>query len=160
LALVSFAIQLSGSPGVLAFDLAEPGPSQLAGTDLWTFLPIGYAFTVAVETPVLVAGLSRDLRVKHRLFAGFWLTACTYPIVILVFPILFSSTSRAIYLTAAEVFAPVAECTLFWLVFKERIEGGLKVLLRNFAVIIGANLASFGLGELLNRSGWFGLFQV
>jgi hypothetical protein len=42
-----------------------------------------------------------------RLFAGAWLTACTYPVVWLVLPPLFEE--RSLYLLAAETFAPVAE---------------------------------------------------
>jgi hypothetical protein len=30
---------------------------------------------------------------------------------------------------------------------------------RDFAAIIIANLASFGLGEVMNAYGWFGLFS-
>jgi len=59
--------------------------------------------------------------------------------------------SRALFLLVAEVFAPVAECVLFWLAFGE---GSIK---RDFAVIVLANLASFGIGELLNYWQWFGL---
>ena len=38
-----------------------------SSAELWAFLPIGYAFTVAIETPVLVAGLSRRHPVTRRL---------------------------------------------------------------------------------------------
>jgi hypothetical protein len=125
-------------------------------SELWLFLPLGYIVTVAVETPILLVGLSKSLSFKQRLFAGLWLTACTYPVVILVLPILFSVYTRGFYLLAAEVFAPVAECALFWLAFRER--AGTRTLLRNFAVIVVANLLSFAVGEVLNARRWFGLF--
>jgi hypothetical protein len=79
-------------------------------------------------------------------------------VVVLVLPILFASRSRALYLLVAEIFAPVAECALFWLVFREKLEGSLKTNWRNFAAITIANLLSFGGGELLNATRWFGLF--
>jgi hypothetical protein len=113
---------------------------------------------VAIETPVLVLGLSKDISLKERLFAGLWLTACTYPIVVLVLPILFASSRRDRYLLVAEVFAPLAECALFWLAFHNRKQEKPGTLLRNFAVVIVANLLSFGAGEILNSYRWFGLF--
>jgi hypothetical protein len=114
-------------------------------SDLWTFLPFGYLLTVAIEAPILAIGLSRRHRPRDRIFAGFWLTACTYPIVVLVMPLLIPD-SRFYYLLVAETFAPLAECALFWIAFgdKERTS-----MWRDFAVIVVANLASFGLGEAL-----------
>jgi hypothetical protein len=144
---------------VFGFDVAlEPTYSTSRPADLWLFLPLGYLLSVAVETPVLLVGLSRRLSFRQRLFAGLWLTACTYPVVVLVLPVLFSSLPRSTYLLAAETFAPVAECLLFWLAFRRRAGAGAGEWIRNFAVIIVANLLSFGVGEVLNQSRWFGLF--
>ena len=50
------------------------------------FLPVGYLVTVLIEAPILFVGLSRRHRRGERLFAGLWLTACTYPIVVIVMP--------------------------------------------------------------------------
>ena len=105
--------------------------------ELWRFLPIGYLFTIAIETPILLFGLSRHHSIKRRLLSGIWLTACTYPIVVLVLPLLFVNQSRAVFLLVAETFAPVAECLLFWSAF------GKETKWRDFAVIVLANLASF-----------------
>jgi hypothetical protein len=85
------------------------------------------------------------------------MTACTYPIVTLVLPLLFSPDSRALYLVVAETFAPVAECVLFWLAFGREEEVGKASMRRDFIAIIVANLASFGIGEVMNAWGWFGL---
>ena len=85
------------------------------------------------------------------------MTACTYPIVVLVLPLLFAPDQRALYLVIAETFAPVAECVLFWLAFGNREAVGTRSMWRDFVVIIVANLASFGIGELLNAHSWFGL---
>lgn len=126
--------------------------------DLWLFLPLGYLLSVAVETPVLLVGLSKRLSFRQRLFAGLWLTACTYPVVVLVLPQLFSTLPRSTYLLVAETFAPLAECLLFWLAFGERAGATAGELARNLAVIVLANLLSFGAGELLNATRWFGLF--
>ena len=111
--------------------------------DLWTFLPIGYLLTIAIETPILFFGLSVDHSKRRRIFAGLWLTACTYPIVTLVLPLLLIDHSRAFFLLIAETFAPVAECVLFWLAFGEEVKW------RDFGVIVLANLASFLIGEIV-----------
>jgi hypothetical protein len=122
--------------------------------DLWKFLLIGYPITIAVETPILLLGLSPRHRFGRRLFAGIWLTACTYPIVVLVLPPL-RDYSTTLYLLVAETFAPVAECTLFWLAFGERAERWRKSMWWDFAAITLANLASFCFGELLDALGWW-----
>ncbi len=126
--------------------------------DLWRFLPIGYLFTIAIETPVLLLGMSPKVTIRQRLWLGVWLTACTYPIVILVMPAIFWGTPRAIYLFVAEVFAPVAECALFWLAYRKRDDLTTSDWIRCLLVIVIANLASFGSGEILNYYAWFGLF--
>ena len=114
-----------------------------------TVLPmmaVGYLLTVSVETPVLLLGLSRRHPVKHRVFAGFWLTACTYPVVWLVLPPLFPE--RWEYLVVAETFAPVTECVLFGLAFG-------RPSVRDLGAIVLANVLSFGAGEVFNRAvGW------
>ena len=134
---------------------ADYCPLSTSSHDLWRFLPVGYLFTVALETPVLVLLLSRHHPLKRRLFAGLWLTACTYPVVVLVLPTLFAGSSRALYLAVAETFAPAAECALFYLAF-----GAVdaRSTWRDFAAIVAANLLSFIGGEVLNAYGWFGLF--
>src|ERR1700687_4315326 len=125
--------------------------------DLWTFLPLGYFVSILIETPILLIGLSKRHSIRRRLFAGVWLTACTYPIVVLVLPMLFVSRSRALYLLVAETFAPIAEGILFWLAFGREEEVGRPSMWRDFVTIIVANLASFLGGEVLNAYRWFGL---
>ena len=126
-------------------------------SELWRFLPFGYLLTILIETPILCVGLSRRHPLSRKLLAGVWLTACTYPIVTLVLPLLFNSERRALYLVVAETFAPVGECLLFWLAFGTRAELGKPSMWRDFITIILANLASFGIGEVVNAWGWFGL---
>ena len=116
-------------------------------SELWRFLPFGYLLTIVIETPILVFGLSNRHPLKRKILAGIWLTACTYPIVTLVLPLLFVRSSRSLYLLVAEVFAPVAECVLFWLAFGKEDEIGSKSMWRDFATIVCANLASFLAGE-------------
>lgn len=141
------------------FDLInEPRTQSLPLRDLWAFLPIGYLFTIAIETPVLLVGLSPKVTLKQRLWCGIWLTACTYPIVVLVLPAIFMDQSRALYLTVAEIFAPVGECLLFWLAFRGTGSLDTGDWIRSLAAIVVANLASFGFGEIMNHYGWFGLF--
>ncbi|HEX8353565.1 MAG TPA: hypothetical protein VF611_11740 [Pyrinomonadaceae bacterium] len=125
--------------------------------DLWRFLPIGYLFTVALETPVLALLLSPRHAPRRRLFAGLWLTACTYPVVVLVLPPLFEGQTRAAYLAVAETFAPAAECALFWLAFGGEENAGGSSMWRDFAAITAANLLSFVAGEVAGAYSWFGL---
>ena len=125
--------------------------------DLWRFLPFGYLFTVALETPVLWLLLSPRHTPRRRLFAGLWLTACTYPVVVLVLPPLFADAPRAAYLLAAETFAPAAECALFWLAFGREEAADAPSLWRDFAAITAANLLSFLAGEAAAAYSWFGL---
>jgi len=129
----------------------------MSPSELWHFLIIGYPFTIAIETPILLIGLSRRHSILRRLAAGVWLTACTYPIVVLVMPLMFASTSRTIYLIVAETFAPVAECILFWLAYGKVEELGKRSMWQDFATIVVANLASFVGGEIFNAYRWFGL---
>jgi hypothetical protein len=131
----------------------------MSPNELWRFLPLGYLFTILIETPILVLGLSPRHSLKRKLFAGAWLTACTYPIVTLVLPLIFAEHSRTLYLLVAETFAPVAECALFWLAFGERAYLGQGSMWRDFGAIIIANLASFGIGEVMNAWQWFGLLR-
>jgi len=126
--------------------------------DLWLFLPIGYLFTILIETPILVLGLPRKLTLHQKLLCGVWLTACTYPIVVLVLPTIFFGMPRWQYLAVAETFAPVAECLIFWVAFRSKGLLDVRGWIRSFVTIVIANLASFGAGEILNYWAWFGLF--
>ena len=119
--------------------------------ELWRFLPLGYLLTIAIETPILYFALSPRHPKRHRFMAGVWLTACTYPIVTLVLPLLLVNYSRAVFLLVAETFAPAAECVLFWLAFGNAAELGKGSMWRDFAAIVAANLASFVAGEIIYR---------
>ena len=129
----------------------------MSPTELWRFFPFGYLLSILIETPVLLIGLSKRHPIKRRLFAGIWLTACTYPIVVLVLPLALANASRGIYLVVAETFAPVAECILFWLAYGDREQLGKPSMWRDFGAIIIANLASFLGGEVSSAYGWLGL---
>lgn len=123
--------------------------------ELWWFLVFGYLITVAIETPVLLVGLSRPHPLSRRVLAGFWLTACTYPIVVLVMPILiWQPAGRLAYLIVAEIFTPLAECGLFYAAFLRGSNPSGRQLARDFAAIVLANLASFGIIEVLRVAGW------
>lgn len=113
-----------------------------------------YGLTIAIETPILMVALSRGHPWRHRLFAGIWLTACTYPVVVLLLPSLISPvTSRPAYLLAAEIFAPIAECLLFRLAFDRGRKLPRAIVWRDFAAIVVANLASFITGEIVQTWG-------
>ncbi len=123
--------------------------------DYWKFLPIGYLFSVAIETPILCVGLSARHSWKDRVLAGLWLTACTYPIVSLALPLLMMPTyPRWAYLAVGETFAPVAECALFWAAYGSREERWKPSMWRDLGVIVLANLASFLIGDLSGFGEW------
>lgn len=119
--------------------------------DLWAFLPLGFALSVLLELPVLLIGLSRRHSLSRRLLAAVWLTACTYPIVVLVLPLVLRPTlSYEGYVAVAEVFAPLAECALFWSAFlrhEAKISRG--EIAQDMAAIVVANLASWLIGAWL-----------
>jgi hypothetical protein len=115
---------------------------------LWQFLLPGYLFTITIETPILFFGLSERHSASTRVFAGFWLTACTYPIVVLVLPLLLDPTEHRVpYLLVAESFAHLGECALFWLMFGKRQEFGRASMWQDLAAVFLANSASFLIGE-------------
>jgi hypothetical protein len=145
--------------------------------DYLLLMLVGYLISIAVETPVLVLLLSRRHALRAKLFAGVWLTACTYPVVWLVLPPLFEDQPRWLYLLVAETFAPVAECAIFWFAFVRRLPPaepnapanedewpfptatearGRWDTARDMAAIVLANLCSFGFGEVLIAAGVFG----
>src|SRR6266702_949028 len=107
----------------------------MSPNDLWRFFPFGYLLSILIETPILLIGLSKRHPIKRRLFAGIWLTACTYPIVVLVLPLALANVSRAGYLLVAETFAPVVECILFWLAYGKGEELGKASMWRDFGAI-------------------------
>ena len=144
----------------VALSTPTPVPSPMPDTPvagLWTFLPFGYLLTILVETPILVVGLSGKITLRQKLLCGAWLSACTYPIVVLVLPTILADYPRWQYLIVAETFAPVAECLLFWLAFRGKDNLNRIDWANCFIAIVVANLGSFGLGEIFNYYGWFGL---
>ena len=118
-------------------------------TAAWQFLPWGYLLTVLIEVPVLLVDLSPRFELRDRFIAGLWLTACTYPIVVLVLPpLVWQPLGRGWYLLVAETFAPLAECVLLRAAYgraPDRISA-----VRDYSTIIFANLLSFVLGEWLH----------
>jgi len=104
----------------------------------WHFLPLGFALSVLAEAPILCFALHPSHSALTRLFASFWLTAITYPIVVLTLPALIPTH----YTLAAETFAPLAEILAFHALTR-------TWRLRDSAAIALANLASFALGLIL-----------
>ena len=125
-------------------------------------MPLAYALTVALEMPVLLVGLSRSHPLKRKIAAGFWLTACTYPIVVLALPLLFDIRHQAsnytMYLAVAETFAPLAECVIFALAFHHKYTPRAERW-RDYIAITLANLASFVIGMQIPLEDWIGLRQ-
>ena len=121
---------------------------DLTAAELWHFLPRGYLLTIAIEIPILLVCLSREHPVTRRLLAGVWLTACTYPIVVLVLPLTVGVWwGDSAYVAVAETFAPVAECLIFRAAYP--IPCSRTAALRDLAAITAANVGSFLLGSWL-----------
>jgi hypothetical protein len=129
-----------------------PAPQIPDAAELWRWLPIGYAFTVLIETPVLLLLLSARHPLRDRLFAGAWLTACTYPAFILSLSQAFPH-DRTAYLLIGETLVPAAECLLFWAAFGTAELRWSRSMWRDFAAVTLANVASFLLGEFFHRLG-------
>lgn len=140
-----------------------------SNNDLWSFLLPGYFITVAIELPILMLFLSKRHSWKQRLAAGFGLTAFTYPIVVLVLPVLvWQPYNRTVYLVVAEIFAPLAECLLFrWLWLRDARDGkeisttgqsslrhNIRSDARDYAAIVLANICSFAPIEILRILQW------
>ena len=116
------------------------------------WMPVYYLITVAVELPVLWCALSVRHTTRTKLFNGFWLTACTYPILWLVLPPFFDNYWT--YLAVGETLVPLIECVLFWAVFVRPLPPNRPATRRDMAAVVVANLASFGFGLVLNRTLW------
>lgn len=115
---------------------------------LWEFLPWGYALTVLIELPILLVGLSDRHPWRERFLAGLALTAATYPIVVVVMPLMLGlDAPRWLYLSLAETFAPLAECALFKWLFAAAYPRDPRATLRDMGAIVLANVASFVIGE-------------
>ncbi len=106
--------------------------------------------TMAIETAVLVAGLSYRHRISARVFAGIWLSACTLPIAWLVLPWFFLAPgSDGAYVVTAESFAVVAECCLFWVAFVRPKRDDIPATIRDVMAILAANMLSYAAGEFI-----------
>jgi hypothetical protein len=115
------------------------------------FLP-GLLLTIAIETPILLLGLSSRHTLREKLTAGVLLTACTYPQVVLVMPeLLWLPFGYEVYIAIAETFAPLAECVIFYLLWIRPSASPASTAnnLRDFAAITVANLASWLGGGLI-----------
>ena len=108
----------------------------------------GYLLTVAVETPVLLVALSPAHGWRRRLAAGLWLTACTYPLLLLALPLLIHPAAHpTAYIAVGEVGVAAAESALFHLAFNQGADRPRSWCWRDTMAIVGANLASYGVGR-------------
>src|SRR5262249_9361003 len=120
----------SAVPAASALRLAR---SKRMDDSVLSWMPLAYLVTVGIETPVLLVGLSARHPYGRRLFAGLWLTACTYPLLWMVLPaFLDPTTQRAAYLAVGETFVAIGECALFWLAFGARESWGTRSAARDF----------------------------
>jgi len=109
----------------------------------------GWALAAPIEAAVLFFGLDSAHPRLVRAIAGPALTACTYPVLVLVVPALIDPAwSFAAYATAGEVSVVAAECALFFLAVGRRASAA-----RGALAIVAANAASFVAGEIVRRTG-------
>jgi hypothetical protein len=124
-------------------------------SDLLAFLIPGYLTTILIEAPILLLCLSARHAIREKAIAGVMLTACTYPIVVLVLPeLLWRPFGYVTYISLAETFAPLAEIVIFYFIWIRRLSGTARHVdtMRDFAAIVAANLASWLGGGLF--IGW------
>ena len=115
--------------------------------DAWRFLWIGYLFTVAIETPVLLVGSPNAIAYGIDCWPGIWLNACSYPIVVLVFPYLvWVPFGRRVSWRLPRPSLRWPNAALFWLAFGNPQERFRRSMYQDFATIVVANLASFLIG--------------
>ena len=113
----------------------------------WREMLGAYLFTIAVESAILWFALSRQHPPGRRLFAGVWLSTCTFPILWIALPAaMYPDTPRWLFLLTGEGFVFAAECALFWLAFDRRRSPAGDTLADMLAIIV-ANLASFLIPE-------------
>lgn len=126
-----------------------------AATSAWWAgdIAVGYVLSLLIEGCILGIGLSRRHARRDRIVATIWLTSCTYPLVAVSFPLLLGSLGRTTMLLVAETYAALGEALLFTAAYDRGAP--LAERLRNAAVIVVANLASFGYGEILQQAGWW-----
>ena len=112
--------------------------------ELFLFFLFGYVATVALETPVLMLGLSEQHSTQARLMFGFLLTAFTYPVVVLLMAAtILPAWGQVAYLVIAETYAPVAEVLFFRFVLNKKL---FAAPARDAIVIVLANIFSFVVG--------------
>jgi len=106
---------------------------------------IGYGVALFLETVILLFALSSRHGFGVRLFAGFWLATCTYPLLLCVMPALLDPFHHPfLYATFAVLTTILTQCALFCFAF-----GSTKGLLQDLAAITFANIVSAGAGMLL-----------
>ena len=115
--------------------------------NIWQAALVGFLLTLALETPVLIVGLSPTHSLRRKLAVSLWINAFSYPVVSLVLPLCVPQNA---YIAVAEVFAPLSECLLFALAF------GAQTTRRDLLAIVVANLWSFLVGYALLS--WVGAY--
>jgi len=122
------------------------------------FLPLGYLFSFLIETPICSSVCRRGIRSGAECSPESGLTACTYPIVVLVICRSLSPAPRAqFYLIIAETFAPVAECALFWLAYGEAEQFGKASMWRDFGADCHRQPRVILIAARFKCLRWFGL---
>ena len=129
----------------------------MSPSDLWRFFPLGYLFTILIETPILLARTFtktfNQAKTDSRCVAdGLHLSNRRPGHAAHIRQHLARDLSGS-----RRNFRARGRVHLFWLAYGKSEEFGKRSMWQDFATIVVANLASFMGGEILNAYGWFGL---
>lgn len=116
--------------------------------EIWLFLAIGYLATVTIEIPVLILCMSPEIANRQKVELGLLLTAFSYPVVILVLPLVLSAChigKPTHQIAIIECYAALAEVALFRFCMHQKL---LSRPDRNAAAVVLANVCSFTIGAL------------
>ncbi len=107
-----------------------------------------------IETPVLFICLGKRYTTKQKLLAGLLLTACSYPFVVFIFPLIWDPYKQfSIYAFVSEAFAPLSECFVFYLLFQRVKQQSQREKVKDYLAVLFANLMSFLSGLILQHFG-------
>jgi hypothetical protein len=120
---------------------------------VWRVLLLGYCLFVAIELPIFLLALSARNDRRQRIFSALWLTACSFPLVILVMPAFIDmfvpkDWHGPVNTMQIALITPIVECLLFWMLTRPLDEPNSPQVsqaewIHDLFVIVFANVLSF-----------------
>lgn len=124
----------------------------MALLELIVQLSLGFVLFIGIESSILIACLRKQYAKTQLIFAGVWLTFCTYPVINLLLATLLGHTP--FYYAISALMAPLVEFILFWIAFESDRRFFDARLLHALFAIATANIASFTCGLILHMLGF------